>query len=106
MDEPVLVRPLSATFSPGIIVVEAVGLFYESEVDENVDVADDGSARNPPGIGDGLVAGEALVGLAVAVGEDDGKRSPGRSANQGEVALGQLLKDDQRMLFLFAGCGL
>ena len=106
MDEPVFVRPLPKAFSPFSIVIKSVGLFYESEVDEDVDVADDGSARDPPGVRDGLVAGEALVGLAVAVGKDDGKRPPDRSANQGKVAFGQLLKDDQRILFLLAGFGL
>ena len=67
---------------------------------------DDRPARYPPGVSDGLVSGEALIGLAVAVGENDCKRSPRRGSDQGKVAFCQLLKDDQRMLFLLAGLGL
>ena len=60
----------------------------------------------PAGISYGLVAGEALVGMTVTVGEDDMECSPGRGTDQGEVAFCQLLKYDQRILFLFAGLGL
>ena len=106
MDEPVLVRPLPKAFSPFSIVIKSVGLFYESEVNEDVDVADDGTSREPSGVSYGLVSGEALVGTTVAVGEDDIKRPPSRGSDQGKVAFGQLLKNDQRILFFLAGLGL
>ena len=104
--EPVLVRPLSAVLTRFVIVVETVSFFQQTEVNEEADVADNRPARYPSGIGDGLIAGEALIGLSIAVGEDDRKRSPGRGSDQRQVALGQLLKDDQRILFLLAGLGL
>ena len=79
---------LLLTLAAPIVVIETVRFLDESEVHEDVDVPDHGSPRDPPGIGDGLVAGEALVGLAIALGEDYRKRPPGRGSDQGEVALG------------------
>jgi hypothetical protein len=105
VDEPVLIRPLSAALTTPVVVIESVRLFYKPEVDKDVDVADNGSSRDAAGIGDSLVAGEALIGFAIAVGEDDMERPPDRSTDQGEVAFGQLLKYDQRILFLLARLG-
>src|SRR5688500_13129524 len=92
--EPVLVRPLSAALTAPVIVIKAVSFFQEPKVDEGVDVANDRPSRHPPGVRYGLVAGEALIGLSIPVGEDNGERPPNRSTDQGEVAFGQLLKDD------------
>ena len=106
MHEPVLIRPLPEALPPLRIVIKSVGFFYESEVHQDVDVADDGTPREPAGVGYGLVPGEALIGFAVAVGEDDMERPPDRSTEEGEVAFGQLFENDPRILFLLAGFGL
>ena len=106
MDEPVLIRSLPEALPTSFIVIESVGFFYKPEVDKDVDVADDGTPREPAGVGYGLVAGEALVGLAVAIGEDDMECSPDRGTDQGEVAFCQLFENDPRILFLLAGFGL
>jgi hypothetical protein len=47
-----------------------VFFFDEADPDEVIDVADDGPAVDPPLVGDCLVSGKALVGFAVAEGEE------------------------------------
>ena len=102
-DEPVLVGALTPAFPPHIVVIEAVFFLNKPECYEDGNVADDGAAVNAPGVSDGLVAGEALVGTAVAEGKHCGEGCPDRGGKQGDVFFGNLFKPEPVVLFLLAG---
>ena len=89
-----------------IVIIKAVFFFDESEIDQNIDVAHDRPAVQASAVGDGLVAGKALVGFAVAEGEKRRVGCPDRAGKQGDVAFGYLFESDPVIFCLLAGCGL
>ena len=82
-----------------------MGFFDESEIDQNIDVTDDCSAVQAPAVGDGLIAGKALVGFAVAEGEKRRIGCPDRAGKQRDVAFGYLFKSDPMIFRILAGFG-
>ena len=79
--------------------------FDESDLHEVDNVADDGAAVHAPLVGDRLVPGKALVGLAVAEGEQGGIGCPDRAGQNGHVLIGDLFEPDPVVFFALAGFG-
>ena len=67
-------------------------------------MADDGTAMDTALIGNRLIPGEALVGFAVAEGEEGGVGCPDRAGQSGHVPVGDFLKPNP-VIFCFAGFG-
>ena len=65
-------------------------------------MADDGAAVHAPLVGDRLVAGEALVGFAVAEGEQGGIGCPDRAGQNGHILIGDLFEANP-VIFCFCG---
>jgi hypothetical protein len=78
-----------------------VSFFDESEMDQNIDVAHDRPAVQASAVSDRLVAGKALVGFAVAEGEECRVGCPDRAGKQRDVTFGYFFKPDP-MIFCFA----
>ncbi len=68
-------------------------------------MANDGAPMHAPLVGYRLVSGKALVGFAVAEGEQGGIGCPDRGWEQWNVFFGDLFKSDPVIFLLFAGCG-
>jgi hypothetical protein len=81
-----------------------VFFFDEAIPHKDSHVADDGTAMQAPLISNRLVAGEALVGLAVPVGEEGSIGCPDRTGQNGHVPVGDFLKLNP-VIFCFAGFG-
>jgi hypothetical protein len=103
-DKPVLVGSLPPIFPLYIVVKKAVFFFDEANLLEDRNVADDGAPVDPPFVGDRLVAGKALVGFAVAEGEEGGIGGKNRARENRRILVGDLFKPDP-VIFCFAGFG-
>ena len=68
-------------------------------------MADDGTAVDAPLISDRLVPGEALVGFAVAEGEEGGVGCPDRAGESGHVLVGDFFEADPVIFFALTGVG-
>ena len=68
-------------------------------------MADDGTAVDTALISNRLVPGEALVGFAVAEGEQGGVGCPDRAGQSGHVLVGDFFKANPVIFFVLAGFG-
>jgi hypothetical protein len=82
-----------------------VFFFDEPDLYEVGHVADDGTAVDTALVSDCLIAGEALVGFAVAEREQGGVGCPDRTGKSGHVLVGDFFEANPVIFFVRAGFG-